>query len=97
MNLVARKAWTALAIAVLSVVVRLSSFSSSKVNGEMVSCSYTDFGGIALGGVAVLVAATAGAQGRRSAPTLVVSAIALVVGAAGLLKGFGVIWNPCAG
>ncbi|MEU6997533.1 hypothetical protein [Nonomuraea sp. NPDC046570] len=99
------KSWGALVLGLLSLVLRLDLYESSSVNGQVVSCSNTDLGGIGLGGLAVIVGLAAGwdaATGliryqapARKGPTLVVMAFALALGTVGLLKGFSVIMDPC--
>ncbi|MFI6812569.1 hypothetical protein ACIBG7_09180 [Nonomuraea sp. NPDC050328] len=104
LRVVAPKAWGALVIGLFALVVRLSSLSTVSLNGKVTSCSYTDFAGIGLGGLSVLLALVAGwevATGLRTdarkAPTLAVMAVACLLGVVGVMKGLGMIWSPCTG
>ncbi|MBF9042813.1 hypothetical protein HKCCE4037_05720 [Rhodobacterales bacterium HKCCE4037] len=86
-------------LAILSLVISINFTSTSTINGVS-TCSFTDYGRIGFGGLALLVGlgGLASARAMRSSvrkANLTVSGIAAVVGALAVLYGLGLILSPC--
>ncbi|MER5624708.1 hypothetical protein ABT061_27115 [Streptosporangium sp. NPDC002544] len=104
LRIASAKSRAALVVGLLAVVVRVGTTVTLTINGES-TCNHTDFAGIGLGGVAVFIALLAGWEAAtgltdhqhqaRKDVTWGVTALALLLGAVGLLKGFAVVMSPC--
>ncbi len=85
--------------ALLGFVVRCSSTTSTRSNGRLVECSYTDAGALLAGVVAVVGGLVGIALSVRRtedrAVLLAVSAVSVALGVVHLLRGVGTIGGPC--
>ncbi len=86
--------------ALLGFVISCNTSSSRTVNGAVVDCSYTDFGALVLGAVAIIGGLIGiGTCLKRTADDRLLligaSVVMIVLGVVHLLRGVGTIGGPC--
>lgn len=90
---------TAAIMAGLGFFISVTSFSRSNMGG-VYSCSFTDYGALFFGALAILfggiaAARTAGGPSDAKGVNMALSLGALAIGLYHLLRGFGIIGGPC--
>lgn len=90
----------AIVFAALGFVISFTTLSTSSINGVQ-TCSYTDYGTLVFGALAMLSASSGLMRVRDLAAearnlNLIVCAAADVVGVIHILRGMGIVGGPCA-
>ena len=88
----------AMCLALAGFVVTIETHQRSSTNGVLTSCSYIDYGAVALGcaaGIVGLVAVVSGLS-RRDSTSAAVAAGAVAIAAWHLASGLGLIGSPCS-
>ena len=87
----------AMCLALAGFFVTIETHQRSSTNGVLTSCSYIDYGAVALGAAAGIVGLVAilSALSRRDSTSIAVAVGAIAIAAWHLASGLGLIGSPC--